>query len=166
MVNPELRKAFTATDGALPDINFDFQGERVVADAYALVQSFSTTLASKGPTYWSRTQRQDREIHFGENPAQAMLSGEAEPFHVVFGGLRSRRGHGIPDLGVFVLGPDCLTLDYRLGAQWSDVAIDGLLDLMHSIARLASGTVITHEGNPLDASGALLIGALREQIPR
>ena len=101
-------------------------------------------------------------ISFGENPAELVLSGVAEPFHVVFGGLVSKTGHKIPDLGFFVLGEDFVALDYRMGPEWSLAAIEGLLSLMEEIASLAPGTSVAHESNIFDPNGKVLIQAFSE----
>jgi hypothetical protein len=161
MIAPELRAAFATNDGSLPDINFDFKGAPVVADAYALIQSRATALASKNPCYWEKREQVDCEIHFGDNPALRVLNGEANPFHVVFGGLKSAAGHEMPELGVFVLGPDFIALDYRMGPEWNDAAIAGLLELMVDLAKLGSHTEVAHEGNDFDPTGAILIDSLR-----
>lgn len=160
-ITPELRRIFATYDGSLPDINFDFARARVVAEAYALVQSRATILASEDPCYWSRSERKDCRIQFGDNPAALLLSHEADPFHVVFGGLKSRSGYAIPDLGVFALSADAFTLDYRMGPGWTDDSIAGLLELMTDLAQLAPNTSITHEGNQYDPHGSILLGAFR-----
>lgn len=157
-----LKAVLSHNDGSLPDINFDFVGARVVADAYSLVQRHATVLKSVGSYYWSKSNAKECPISFGENPAELVLSGEAEPFHVVFGGLVSNTGHKIPDLGFFVLGKDFVALDYRMGPEWSLSAIEGLLSLMEEIASLAPNTSVAHESNMFDPDGQVLIQAFSE----
>lgn len=157
-----LKAVLSNNDGSLPDINFDFDGVRVVGDAYALVQRQATVLTSVGSCYWSKTKEKECPILFGENPAELVLSGVAEPFHVVFGGLVSKTGHKIPDLGFFVLGEDFVALDYRMGPEWSFAAIEGLLSLMEEIASLAPDTSVAHESNIFDPNGKVLMQAFSE----
>lgn len=157
-----LKSALSVNDGSLPDINFDFCGARVVAQAYALVQDHATALTSAGGAhYWSKSKDEDCPISFGENPAELVLSGEAESFHVVFGGLVSDRGDNIPDLGFFVLGDDFVALDYRMGPEWSTSAIEGLLSLMDQIASLAPNTTVNHETG-IDPKDDLLMQAFEQ----
>ncbi|MBT3068771.1 hypothetical protein [Rhodoferax sp. U11-2br] len=157
-----LKAVLSNNDGSLPDINFNFGGTRVVADAYALVQRHATSLTSIGSYYWSKTKEKECPISFGENPAELVVSGVAEPFHVVFGGLVSKTGHKIPDLGFFVLGEDFVALDYRMGPEWSLAAIEGLLSLMEEIASLAPDTSVVHESNVFDPNGKILMQAFSE----
>ncbi|HEU4653185.1 MAG TPA: hypothetical protein VFS47_04325 [Steroidobacteraceae bacterium] len=157
-----LKAVLSHNDGSLPDINFDFGGVRVVADAYAVIQRRANVLTSVGSYYWSKSEEKECPISFGENPAELVLSGEAEPFHVVFGGLVSPSGNRIPDLGFFVLGEDFVALDYRMGPEWTVPAIEGLLALMDELASLALNTVVTHESNIFDPDGKILIQAFEE----
>jgi hypothetical protein len=157
-----VRQIFLTDDGSLPDINFDYRGAAVAADAYQLIQRHASSLASVRPNYWSKSRSCECSIKLGDNPAQLVFGGEADPFHVVFGGLTSNAGVPIPDLGVFVLGVDFVALDYRMGEHWTDAAIYGLLQLMSDLASLANGTLVSHEGNPHDSDGQILVGALNE----
>jgi hypothetical protein len=157
-----LKAVLSHNDGSLPDINFDFAGARVVADAYAVVQRHANVLTSADSYYWSKSEEKECPISFGDNPAELVLSGEAEPFHVVFGGLVSHTGNKIPDLGFFVLGEDFVALDYRMGPEWTLPALEGLLSLMDEIASLAPNTVVTHESNIFDPDGKVLTQAFEE----
>ena len=65
-----------------------------------------------------------------ENPALKLIEGEAEPFHVVFGGIKSSSGKVVPDLGVFVMASDYISLDYKMGKQWNTEAVIGLFEIM------------------------------------
>lgn len=159
MDNAALRQILAVNDGSLPDINFDFRGARVVADAYDRVQRRAASLKSVGATYWSTVEKRDCIIEFGSNPAVLVLRSEVEAFHVVFTGLTSSKGVSIPDLGVFVLGEDNIAFDYRMGPEWSDEAIEGLFELMSEVAGLADNTLVTHEGNWFDPDGTILVDA-------
>ncbi|WP_426212665.1 hypothetical protein [Massilia sp. TWP1-3-3] len=155
----KVHQILCVRDGALPDINFDFGQKRVVGDAYALIQGRATHLASESSYYWSRSRSEECAIGFGENPALAVLAGDADPFHVVFGGLKSEEGVSIPDLGVFVLGPDFIALDYRMGPHWDEPAILGLFQIMRNLKALANPVTISHTGNIFETDEEILLGA-------
>jgi hypothetical protein len=164
MMSQKLRQIFATNDGSLPDIYFNFQGERMVAEAYTVVQQYASSLVSQEAYYWSKTTQRECPIQLGDNPAVHFLSGEAECFHVVFGGVTSATGSHIPDLGVSVLNDDFFGLDYRMGPEWSDRAIVGLLDLMCELANLSAHTVVTHETNMFDPDGKILLNAFAQRF--
>lgn len=153
----KIRGILHTDDGSLPDINFDFGQERIAADAYALIQGRASGLASEGARYWSKGRRSECPIRFGENPAIALLEGDAEGFHVVFGGLLSDAGAAIPDLGVFVLDAGSIALDYKMGPEWDEPAIIGLFELMLDLKSLADGVQISHDGNMFESDEGILL---------
>ncbi|GGX17287.1 hypothetical protein [Undibacterium macrobrachii] len=151
-----VSQILSENDGSLPDIEFDFGEEKRSSGAYALVQRQASCLVSQGAYYWSKSKEIEVPIKFGENPAELLLSGEAEPFHVVFGGMRSSSGAIIPDLGLFILGSTQISLDYRMGKKWNRGAIEGLFELMLNLKCLAPNTEIQHVGNVFDENDILL----------
>ena len=152
-----VRQILCIRDGDLPDINFDFGQQPVAGDAYAIIQVRATHLACKSACYWSRSKSKECVISFGENPALAVLAGEADPFHVLFGGLRSASGAPIPDLGVFVLDDDFIALDYRMGPHWDEPAILGLFEIMQDLKALAKCAIISHAGNIFETDEEILL---------
>ena len=68
------------------------------------------------------------------NAAALVVSGEAEAFHLVLGGLQSQ-AVTIPDLGVFVF-PDQLALDYRVGPAWGPSEVEAFFRLLGELAAL------------------------------
>lgn len=143
-------------DGSLPDIGIDFCGTPAVPQAYAFLRSCAERLVSKHNAYWSKSGNAERAFGFEDDPAGALLQGDAEPFHVVFGGLRSPRGHVVPDLGVHCFDPSFMTLDYRMGPEWSASAVIGLFEILHGASALSGHVVITHRNNIFDDHDALL----------
>jgi hypothetical protein len=65
----------------------------------------------------------------------------------VFGGIKTCTGKCVPDLGVFVLSNDYISLDYRMGKSWNHESVIGLFEIMREIESLSKNTLITHEGN-------------------
>jgi hypothetical protein len=160
-------------DGSLPDIEFDFGLEKCVATAYQVIQNHSSYINSLKPYYWSRLHEVEIPIIFGQNPAKILLTGDAEPFHLVFGGITSPSGKNVPDLGVFVLDETVISLDYRMGEYWNEESIEGLFELMMSMKSLSYNTKIKHIGNFFDYEETILLSAFngvrvtfyRENLP-
>src|SRR5688572_8464470 len=114
-----LRDLFEVDDGSLPEIWLTFQDRSAVVAGYELVRSHSAGDVSKHqPHFWSKVRNEEVPVSAVPSPAALVVSGEAEPFHVVFGGVQSN-GVPIPDLGLFVF-PSQLVLDYRMGPEWSE----------------------------------------------
>jgi hypothetical protein len=151
-------------DGSLPDIEFDFGLEKCVDTAYWIIQQHSTHIVSVDPYYWSNSRNVDIPIIFGQNPAEIFLSGEAQSFHLVFGGIKSSSGKNIPDLGVFVLMENMVSLDYRMGEDWNTEAVEGLFEIMLLLKLISSKTIIKHLGNYFDREETILMSAFNNWI--
>jgi hypothetical protein len=66
--------------------------------------------------------------------AEGIVAGNLDPVHVLMRAWGSGRGV-VPDLGVFV-GPDELTLDYRMGPGWTPASVAALFDLLGQLSNL------------------------------
>ena len=143
-------------DGSLPDIEFDFGLEKCVDTAYQIIQQHSTHIVTVNPYYWSNSRDVDIPIIFGQNPAEMFLSGEAQSFQLVFGGIKSPSGKSIPDLGVCVLMENTISLDYRMGEDWNAEAVEGLFEIMSLLKSISSTTTIKHTGNYFDSEEILI----------
>ena len=150
----EALRVMSKDDGSLPDIEFDFGPACLVPAAYSVVMHRATHLVGAS-NYWSTSLKSEVSFGFGENPAVAIENGEADPFHVLFGGLVSSNGHSIPDLGFFVLSPSDVAFDYRMGAEWDIEAVIGLFELIQALLELSATVKLKHVGNLYD-NGALL----------
>ena len=128
-----------------------------------MIQASAAMFASSDARYWSKVLGAEVPIEYGENPVLALLSGEAEPFHVVFGGLTSPSGAPIPDLGLFILGVDFVALDYRMATEWDSAAVEGLFSLMRELSNLAVCR-ISHTGNIFDPTGEILCSAFEKWL--
>ncbi|MGE0145157.1 MAG: hypothetical protein AB7T19_17870 [Planctomycetota bacterium] len=101
---------------------------------------------ARGASYCDRRDGQDKPIASAEdasNVAILVCNREAEPVHVVIGGL-GRTGCQLPDLGVFV-HPEGLVLDYRMGPAWGPQQVATLFDLFLTIAEAEPALKVHHE---------------------
>ena len=156
----EVKSILNNNDGSLPDIEFDFNGEVLISKAYELIQSWSSGWASTTePHYWSRKHKKDVNIKFGYNPSEHFLNDEIDAFHVVFSGIKSKSGKLIPELGLYILEKDFISLDYKMGMEWTGEAIIGLFELMSEIKSLSTKTTITCQGNIYDPKCEVLLSS-------
>jgi hypothetical protein len=151
-------------DGSLPDIEFDFGLEKCVDTAYQIIQQHSTRIDTVNPYYWSNSRDVAIPIVFSQNPAEIFLSGDAQSFHLVFGGISSPSGKCIPDLGVFVLTETIISLDYRMGEDWNTEAVKGLFEIMLLLKSISSTTTIKHIGNYFDYEEIILMSAFNNWL--
>jgi hypothetical protein len=162
MSTQNVLRILSENDGSLPDIEFDFGLEKCVAAAYQVIQYHSSHIDSLKPYYWSRSREIEVPIIFGQNPAEILLIGEAEPFHLVFGGIISPSGKNVPDLGVFVLSEAVISLDYRMGEYWNEESVEGLFEIMSILKKLSFNTKIKHLGNYFDYEETILLSAFSD----
>jgi hypothetical protein len=163
----ELRDQFEADDGSLPEIRVDYSDPQAMIRGYALLRKRAQRVGNRGAmpgasSFWSTSEKTDRPVDSVPNAAALVVSGEAEPFHVVFGGIQS---HGItlPDLGVFVFRHQ-LALDYRMGAQWGPAKVEALFGLLSALASLdPRASLSLEEGIPHEVV-ARFQGAWRRYI--
>src|SRR5262245_26156890 len=97
----ELHDLFDTDDGSLPEIRVDYSAPNATVAGYALLRERAAQIVTENPHFWSKTRDAECPLDSVSNAAALVVSGEAEAFHVVFGGIESR-GMNIPDLGVFV----------------------------------------------------------------
>jgi hypothetical protein len=130
----ELRDLFDTDDGSLPEVRVDYRDSSAVVSGYALLRGRAARVVTDNAHFWSKTHDAQRPLDSVSNAAALVVSGEAEAFHVVLGGIQSR-SVVIPDLGVFVL-PDQLALDYRMGTAWGPKELEALFALLGELASL------------------------------
>ncbi|MFK8185859.1 MAG: hypothetical protein AB8B99_20980 [Phormidesmis sp.] len=130
----ELRDLFDTDDGSLPEIRIDYRDSAAAVSGYALLRGRAARIVSEKPYFWSKTYDAERPLDSVYNAAALVVSGEAEAFHVVFGGIQSS-SVTIPDLGIFVF-PDQLALDYRMGPDWGPSELEAFFGLLGELASL------------------------------
>jgi hypothetical protein len=130
----ELRDLFDTDDGSLPEVRVDYRDSSATVSGYALLRGRAARVVSDNACFWSKTHDAERPLDSVSNAAALVVSGEAEAFHVVLGGIRSR-SVAISDLGVFVF-PNQLALDYRMGPAWGPKELEALFGLLGELASL------------------------------
>ena len=130
----ELHDLFDTDDGSLPEVRVDYADPKATAAAYALLRERAAQIVTDNPRFWSKSDHAERPLDSVPNAAALVASDEAEAFHVVLRGIRSR-DVAIPDLGLFVF-PDQLALDYRMGPSWGPREVEALFELLAELTAL------------------------------
>ncbi|WP_442481561.1 hypothetical protein [Aeoliella sp. SH292] len=144
----QLHDQFDTDDGSLPDVYVEYQKPEALVSAYLLLRDRATAVVTERPDYWSTSLQQRLPLDTVPNASMLVLSGEAEPFHVVFGGITAK-GVVIPDLGVFVF-QECIALDYRMGSEWGPPELDAFFELLVELSALDPACrVALDDGQPV-----------------
>lgn len=144
----DLRDLFEVDDGSLPEIRIRYVDRRATALGYDILQKRATGVVSPIPNFWSKVTEEEIPIAAVPNAAALVVSGEAEPFHVVLGGI-DMNGTTIPDLGVFVFS-DQIVLEYRMGPHWSHREVSALFELLTNLVTLDTQASISLKDRALD----------------
>lgn len=110
---------FDIDDGTLPDVTFTSACATQLVRLYDWLQSRASHLSFHHRLY---TQQSNIRVQFGGNPD----SGEADPFHWVFGELMSQSGLSVPILGELWLRGEMI-IDYKVGRVWGHNPSKGAL---------------------------------------
>jgi hypothetical protein len=140
-----LRDLFEVDDGSLPEIWVNYVDTQATVSGYDLLRKRAVAVVTQEPYFWSMVQNAEVPLEAVPSPAALVVSGDAEPFHVVLGGIDSR-GAVIPDLGIFVF-PDQLALDYKMGPQWNQLKVQGLFGLLSELVAFDSRATLSLEEN-------------------
>src|SRR5687768_7482029 len=149
----ELHDLFDTDDGSLPEVRVDFADKQAVIAAFAELRSRGQDAANGGATFWSIAHSEACPLSSVPNAAELVVSGEAEPFHLLLRGI-DIGGVRLPDLGVFVFD-DEIAIDYHMGPQWGPNEVRGLFQVLLELSRL----------DP-ESSLALEPGVAREVVER
>lgn len=129
-----LRPYFEEDDGSLPEVVVSFANADAMASSLRLLETLGARdVTVGGATWWSRAEAGAKPYAAPED-ALRVANGEADSFHLVFGGIEVA-GAVLPDLGVFV-DPGGLTLDYRMGADWGVQQVESFLHLLRRLQGL------------------------------
>jgi hypothetical protein len=129
----KLRFLFDTDDGSLPDIRSAGLSPDGVASVFDLIRSRAAL--NPDAAFWHRTLDREEPLDARRNPAGMVVSGEAEPFHVLASGITAGAAV-LPDLGVFVF-PDEVVLGYRMGPEWGEPELGVLCELLRGLTAVA-----------------------------
>jgi hypothetical protein len=130
----ELHDLFDTDDGSLPEVRVAYSDPKATIAGYNLLRKRASRIVTDNPSFWSKTEKEERPVDSVSNAAVLVVSGEAEAFHLVLGGIQLGGG-AIPDIGVFVF-PDQLCLDYRMGTAWGPHELEAFFALLAELTAL------------------------------
>jgi hypothetical protein len=131
----EFQSLFDTNDGSLPEIDIENVSPVGVGDMWTYLRAAATAYAGDA-WFWDKRSERETLLDSIPNPAQLVVSGEAEPFHTVLQGI-TYFGGVIPDLGVFFF-QDAIVLDYRMGHSWNALNLTALFELLYQLQRIDS----------------------------
>jgi hypothetical protein len=155
----ELRGLFDTDDGSLPEVRVDYVDTTATVAGYALLRRRAARVVTANAHFISTTDSAERAVDSVPNAAALVVSGEAEAFHVVLGGIQTE-SVTIPDLGIFVF-PDQLALDYRMGPAWGPKELEALFDLLGELVALDPRASVSFEEGVLPEVVARFTSAWR-----
>lgn len=129
-----LRDLFEVDDGSLPEFNVQFADSHAVIAGFALLRERARGIESPDANFWSKISNSQQPVKSVPNAAALVVTGEAEPFHVVLEGVESD-GVRLPSIGVSIF-PDLIGLDYRMGPGWNPTTVAALFNLLADLAKL------------------------------
>ena len=129
----ELHDLFDTDDGSLPEVRVAFADKRAVITAFAELRGRGQDVTHRGSTFWSVAHSKDCPLDSVPNAAALVVSGEAEPFHLVLRGIEMS-GVRLPDLGVWVFD-DQVAIDYRMGPEWRAAQLRAPFQLLIKLSR-------------------------------
>jgi hypothetical protein len=139
----DLRDLFEIDDGSLPEIRVVYADRRAPVAGFGHLRKRAARVVTHNPSFWSNERNEDVALETVPDAAALVVSGSAEPFHVVLGGIESS-GVVLPDLGVFVFS-DALYLDYRMGPAWSEAEVRALFELLAELMAFDSQSSLSLE---------------------
>jgi hypothetical protein len=155
----ELHDLFGTDDGSLPEVRINYSDPEATSAGYALLRTRARMVSPENQLFCSITEDTAQPLDSVPNAAALVVTGEADPFHVVFGGIECN-GVTIPDLGVFVF-QDQLALDYRMGAAWGPAELQAFFQLLCELIAFDPKATIALEESVLPEVVARFRNALR-----
>ncbi len=134
-----LLQYFNTDDGSLAEIEIAFPEPEMITQAFEFLFSCGARNVTKGGGSVWLTDPLTEQPFSGAGDASLVVAGVASPFHVVLSDV-SCAGRPLPELGVFV-DSHGLVIDYRMGAEWGELEIESLLELLRKFG--AMGGVVS-----------------------
>ena len=126
-----VRHLFTNDDGSLPDIYVLGLTSTEADELYRSIRL--QTLDPGDAVTWSNSEQASIPIRELVNPAESLAKGRIALFRHLLGGF-APSGTELPELTV-AMEPDHISFDHRMGAHWTDDAIEALLAFLARIKR-------------------------------
>lgn len=123
---------FAAEPRSLPELRITGLSPDALAAIYKLLVAAG---ASPPAVVWSVARTQMVRCDPSENPAAQLARGLIDPFHVTMAAAVVD-GEKLPRLGLFFLR-DELSIDYRIGTEWTAARIDALFELLGRLFAVA-----------------------------
>lgn len=132
----ELLPYFATNDGSLPELEVTFDDPAASARAFhELFQLRATDVTRGGGKVWILDGEYERSFE-GPTDADLVVIGKVQPFHVVLDGIQVG-AVPLPELGVF-FDISGLTIDYRMGPEWSELHIAEFTRLLRKFKDLGA----------------------------
>jgi hypothetical protein len=132
----ELLPYFVTNDGSLPEIEVTFSDPAASTRAFhELFRLGADDVTHDGGKIWVLDGEYERSFE-GPTDADLVVLGKVQPFHVVLGGVKLAAVN-LPELGVF-FGINGLTIDYRMGPEWSALHIAAFVMLLRTFKDLGA----------------------------
>ena len=148
----KLHDLFDTDDGSLPEIHVNYATRAATVSGYDLLRRRAARVVTEKPYFWSKAHDAECALDSVSNAAAFVVTGEAEPFHVVLGGIQTR-STTIPDLGVFVF-PNQLAMDYRMGPAWGASALEALFQVLVELVAFDPSATVSLEENVVTSVAA------------
>ncbi|RYD20684.1 MAG: hypothetical protein EOP88_14100 [Verrucomicrobiaceae bacterium] len=148
----EIHGFFETDDGSLPEIRINHANSQAVVSGFAFLRSLPASASQEPFSFWSLTDDAERPVDSVPNAAALVVSGDAQPFHMIISGIRMCNVT-LPDLGVFIF-PDQLALDYRMGSHWDGTKVEVLFRLVAELLAQDPGASLSLEVLPPDVEKA------------
>lgn len=141
----QIESYFTGDDGSLPEIEIKFSESSKVANAFTFLFSHGAkNVTVGGCSIWLKTKKSKHRFSDPQD-FDLVISGAAEPFHIVLGGIVFCEVT-LPDIGVWAdLGG--LTLDYRMGFEWGHTQISAFIELLREFKKMGASIAVPWWGS-------------------
>ena len=156
----QVSDIFLVNDGSLPEVTFKELSVAEVSSAYQLLRQFGGGFECN-TYYWSIPEQRDLKVLSTDRVEDIFAIADGKHFHVLILDVRSPSKLPVPTLGIGV-GEDWITIDYRMGLEWTPDAVFGFFEIVSALQDLTMASTITHGVNANDPGGRRFIASLRD----